>query len=99
MRGNKVMIMHPLAIFMSAATLTVMEGQGQNAKTPQPSAQASTASLDRMIADGKNPRELALSIFDTHGCKKCHTIGRDGRLGFTERGKQRARPNLRRVLT
>ncbi len=46
--------------------------------------------LDRMIADGKSPRELAQYVFDTHGCRKCHTIGQDGKLGFTELGKQRA---------
>jgi cytochrome c551/c552 len=50
----------------------------------------SQQNLDRMVADGKSPRELAQYIFDTHGCKKCHTIGHDGKLGFTELGKQRA---------
>jgi cytochrome c551/c552 len=52
--------------------------------------QNQNATLDRMIADGKSPRELAQYVFDTHSCKKCHTIGRDGKLGFTELGKQRA---------
>jgi hypothetical protein len=27
---------------------------------------------------------------DTHGCKDRHTIGNEGRLGFTAKGKQRA---------
>ena len=51
---------------------------------------ASTAALDRMIAAGKSQRELAQYLFDTHGCKECHTIGSEGRLGFTAKGKERA---------
>ena len=58
-----------------------------------PSASAlaqSTAALDRMIAAGKSQRELAQYLFDTHGCKGCHTIGHDGKLGFTKKGEERA---------
>jgi hypothetical protein len=62
-----------------------VEGSGKN----QPSA-ASSAELDKMIAAGNSPRELALFLFDTHGCKGCHTIGRDGKLGFTKKGEERA---------
>jgi hypothetical protein len=32
-----------------------------------------------MIAAGKSPQELAVYMFDTHGCKSCHTIGHDGK--------------------
>jgi cytochrome c551/c552 len=67
-----------LLLLLGTASLTLIGQQNQN------------ATLDRMIADGKSPRELAQYVFDTHGCKKCHTIGRDGKLGFTELGKQRA---------
>jgi cytochrome c2 len=56
----------------------------------QTSAQASSATLDRMVAAGKSQRELATYVFDTHGCKNCHTMGQNSKLGFTERGKQRA---------
>ena len=48
------------------------------------------ATLDKMIAAGKSPRELAGYLFDTHGCKNCHTAGQDGRLGFTKKGEERA---------
>jgi hypothetical protein len=53
-------------------------------------AQSSTTVLDRMIAAGKSQRDLAQSLFDTHGCKDCHTIGQEGKLGFTNKGKERA---------
>ena len=46
--------------------------------------------LDQMIAAGKSNQELAQYLFDTHGCKNCHTVGQDGKLGFTNKGKERA---------
>ena len=53
-------------------------------------AQSSTTELDRMVAAGKSQRELAQYLFDTHGCKNCHTLGHDGKLGFTQKGQERA---------
>ena len=52
--------------------------------------QSSTVSLDQMIAAGKNQRELAQHLFDSQGCRKCHTIGQEGKLGFTKEGQDRA---------
>ncbi|HEV2689260.1 MAG TPA: hypothetical protein VGV35_11925 [Bryobacteraceae bacterium] len=56
----------------------------------QPAAKTD-AKLDRMIASGKSQQELAQYVFDTHGCKNCHTMGANGKLGFTERGKERTK--------
>jgi cytochrome c551/c552 len=53
-------------------------------------AQSSTPELDRMVAAEKSQRELAQYLFDTHGCKNCHTLGHDGKLGFTQKGQERA---------
>ena len=47
--------------------------------------------LDRMVAEGKSQRELARYVFKTHGCKSCHSMGQSGKLGFTEKGKERAK--------
>ena len=47
------------------------------------------AELDRMIKSGASPKELAKYVFDTHGCQSCHTIGHDGKLGFTAKGVER----------
>jgi len=52
--------------------------------------QSSTASLDQMIAAGKSQRELAQHLFESQGCRKCHTIGQEGKLGFTKEGRERA---------
>lgn len=47
--------------------------------------------LDRMITAGKSQQELAKYVFNTRGCKNCHTMGGSGKLGFTEKGKERAK--------
>jgi cytochrome c551/c552 len=54
------------------------------------STQSPDATLDKMVAAGKSPEELASYLFDTHGCKNCHTAGKDGKLGFTKKGEERA---------
>ena len=61
----------------------------QKAAKNQPPA-ASSAALDRMLAAGKSQSELAQYLFDTHRCRECHTIGGDGKLGYTVKGKERA---------
>lgn len=53
-------------------------------------AQSSNDELDRMIAAGKSQKQLAQFLFDTHGCDRCHTLGHDGKLGFTKKGEERA---------
>jgi cytochrome c551/c552 len=54
----------------------------------QANAQQTAATLDRMIAAHKSQSELAQFVFETHGCKACHTVGQNGKLGFTPRGQQ-----------
>jgi cytochrome c2 len=58
-------------------------------KANQPTAAAS-AELNKMIAAGNSQPEIARFLFDTHGCKDCHTLGQGGKLGFTGKGKQTA---------
>jgi len=57
----------------------------------QSSAQDTSATLDRMAATHKGQREMAKYVFDTQGCKSCHTAGENGKLGFTPRGKDTAK--------
>lgn len=35
-----------------------------------------------------NRDELAHYVFEHHGCKTCHTLGKDEKLGFTDKGKE-----------
>ena len=79
------------SILILCLTLAVLSAQQrQNGPRDKNSGRASSATLDQMVADGKTPQELAEYVFDTHGCKSCHTMGHDGKLGYTEKGKQRA---------
>jgi len=44
-----------------------------------------------MIAAGKSQQELAKYVFNTRGCRNCHTLAGSGKLEFTEKGKVRAK--------
>lgn len=59
----------------------------QSAK-PSPSASATTNMLTDAQMSHMSSDELAKYVFDHHGCNSCHTLGANGKLGFTERGKQ-----------
>ncbi len=72
--------------FIVLTTLFVL-GLGLLAQQKQ-SAQTTSAALDKMIAAKKSQKELAQYVFDNHGCKTCHTVGDNGKLGFTDKGKQ-----------
>jgi hypothetical protein len=72
------------AILAASILLLLPATQAQT----QPSAQQTARTLDRMLAAHKSPQELAQYVFDTYGCKGCHTVGQEGKLGFTSRGKQ-----------
>jgi hypothetical protein len=72
-----------LLILINLASLTPLA---------QPETKASRdATFDRMVAVGESPQQLAKYVFDTHGCKSCHTIGQEGKLGYTDKGKERAK--------
>src|SRR5437016_3854639 len=77
-----------VAVLMSVTFLTMQSPRARAAS--QPSVAATSARLDRMTAAGKSDREKAQYVFETHGCKNCHTAGQDGKLGMTEHGKQLA---------
>jgi len=53
-------------------------------------AKTTIAALDKMAASGKSQKEMAQYVFENHGCTGCHTAGDNGKLGFTEKGKQLA---------
>lgn len=59
-----------------------------NGQSKPPTAQQTGVTLDRMIAAHKDQEQLAEYVFNTHGCKSCHALGQNGKLGFTSRGQQ-----------
>ena len=40
---------------------------------------------------GKSPEEIALWLFDNHGCKSCHAFTPEGLLGLTPQGQEAGR--------
>ena len=70
-----------------AVTLYGIVATRANAQS-HPTPQQTSATLDRMAAAHKGPQEIAQYVFDTQGCKSCHTLGQSGKLGFTARGRQ-----------
>jgi cytochrome c551/c552 len=52
-------------------------------QTSSPKKELSEAEMSHMTPD-----QLATFVFENHGCNSCHTMGSNGKLGYTERGKQ-----------
>ena len=52
-------------------------------QTAAPKKELSESEMSHMSSD-----ELAKYVFERHGCDSCHTMGANGKLGYTERGKQ-----------
>src|SRR5260370_6457419 len=57
--------------------------------SPRP---AEIASSKRELSEAEmshmSSGELAKYVFEHHGCGSCHTLGANGKFGYTERGKQ-----------
>jgi len=75
--------MKQLAIALTAAVVLAGLLGAQQKQDPK----VTIAALDKMSAAGKSQKEMAQYVFDNHGCKTCHTAGANGKLGFTEKGK------------
>jgi cytochrome c551/c552 len=76
-------------VFASCSSQTSSQ-PAASIQTAQPSAKSGSPSAALPDADlkSKSPEELAAYIFEHHGCNNCHTMGNDGKLGFTDRGKE-----------
>jgi cytochrome c551/c552 len=77
-----------IVLHLSNPPAAAQQAAPQRTASSQPSAQTTIATLDRMAAEGKSPRNLAQYVFETHGCNNCHTVGQNGKLGFTKKGDQ-----------
>lgn len=38
------------------------------------------------VVAGNTPHEMAQHVFEKYDCESCHTLGREGKFGFTPRG-------------
>lgn len=66
--------------------------QSNPASKPAQSSKASAPASPNALTDAQMSKmssdDLAHYVFEHHGCNGCHTLGENGKLGFTERGKQ-----------
>ena len=69
--------------FALATSLSLLSRSGAAAAS---SSTLSDAQLAHMSSGA-----LTKYVFDNQGCATCHTVSTDGKLGFTERGKERAK--------
>jgi len=86
-----------MVIWLGATSLVLcavlLFSQSKPSSQPAQSSQPSTSSSNKtMLTDAQMSKmssdELAHYVFEHHGCNNCHTLGANGKLGFTERGKQ-----------
>lgn len=64
----------------------------QPAQSSNSAASSSTVSNKATLTEAQMSKmssdQLAHYVFEHHGCNNCHTLGANGKLGFTERGAQ-----------
>lgn len=85
-----------VAIGLGVASLvlcsTLLFSQSQAGSPSAQSSKASSSAAPNRLTDAQMAKmssdELAHYIFEHHGCNSCHTLGANGKLGFTERGQQ-----------
>jgi len=97
--GSRTNIAGALAASLATASLAFCSVVLFSQSKPQSQAQSansagssSGASSKAMLTDAQMSKmssdQLAHYVFEHHGCNNCHTLGANGKLGFTERGKE-----------
>ncbi|SRR5712692_569299 len=77
------------ALVGSAMLLSQSKPASQSASSSKAlAAEAPSQGLTDAQMSQMSSNELAHYVFEHHGCNGCHTLGANGKLGFTERGKQ-----------
>jgi cytochrome c551/c552 len=91
---NRPNVACAVAIWLGAASLLLCSALlfSQSKQTSQPAQSTKTSASPDVLTDAQMSKmssdELAHYVFEHHGCNNCHTLGANGKLGFTERGKQ-----------
>src|SRR5579883_2530284 len=78
------------AASISIGLASAPAGASGTPETPKSAAASSTKPLSPAQITSMNSAELTKYVFENHGCKTCHTLSADWKLGFSERGKQLA---------
>jgi len=86
-RPSVVAICFGAASLLLCSALLFSQSKSASPSVPPAKATAPSQLTDAQMAK-MNSDELAHYIFEHHGCNNCHTLGANGKLGFTERGQQ-----------
>src|SRR5205823_8106114 len=70
-------------VLLFAFLLCVLAGCAQRPDPPP----TTLAELEKVTA-AKSAHEIATYIFDTYGCKNCHSVASGGKFGYTAVGEQ-----------
>jgi len=91
--GSNKNVVAAFCVLSALIGSTVLFSQSKPASQTSSSPKATASSAPaKTLTDAQMARmssdELAHYVFENHGCNGCHTLGANGKLGFTERGKQ-----------
>jgi cytochrome c551/c552 len=77
------------AVFSSASLFSQSTPSSQTTPTPKASSSgSSTKALTDAQMSQMSTDDLAKYVFQQHGCKNCHTLGKVGKLGLTDQGME-----------
>lgn len=80
-----------VACFLAVVAFAACSQRQEQSKASPPAdtAHAKTSrTLDEHAVAGKSPQEVANYVFASYDCNSCHTLGGDGKFGYTARGEQ-----------
>jgi cytochrome c551/c552 len=56
--------------------------------TQKPEHPPATLAELQTVTAAKSPQQIATYVFGNYGCTNCHTLGAEGKFGFTRQGEQ-----------
>lgn len=79
-----------LVVWFAFSAASLFSQSTPSSHTTPPRKATSSALPTKTLTDAQMSQmstdDLAKYVFQEHGCKNCHTLGKAGRLGLTERG-------------
>ena len=87
--NNRKLLRIAIPLFASFSIVAGVYWQQRVEQSNLPMEATSTSLLRN--TEGKSPREIAMWIYDNHGCVVCHTLTNTGLFGLTPQGQARAK--------
>jgi cytochrome c551/c552 len=81
-----------LVVWAAFSSASLFSQSTPRSQTTTPSKATSSGSSTKTLTEAQMSQmssdDLAKYVFQQHGCKNCHTLGKAGRLGLTEQGME-----------